>query len=55
MHLVTIGLSRFIDSWNNHRIPGPNRGIPIQRALENCRINPLNHSQIPNTDDLIYE
>lgn len=51
-NLVTIGLNRFIESWNHHRIPGPNRGIPYQLALEKCMISPY-RNDIPNCSTLI--
>ena len=53
--LVTVGLNRFIDSWNNHRISGPSRGIPIQRALDNNVLSPLRQIQIPSTEELLAD
>ena len=53
--LVTVGLNRFVDSWNNHRISGVNRGIPIQRALDNNRLTPLDPSRIPSTDSILTD
>ena len=43
------------DSWNNHRVSGPNRGIPIERALENNRIAPLDAVIVPHTEQLLRE
>ena len=53
--LVSIGLNRFIDSWNNHRIYGVNRGIPIQRALDNNVLTPLDPVIIPDTETLLVD
>ena len=38
--LVSVGIRRFLLACNHHRIPGPCRSIPLQRARENCRIIP---------------
>lgn len=51
-NLVTVGLNRFIASWNNHRIPGPNRGISVIMARENCTIAPY-PNEVPESNALI--
>ena len=53
--LSVLGLNRFIDSWNNHRISEVNRGIPIQRALDNNVLTPLDPLRIPDTDTLLVD
>ena len=53
--LVTVGINRFIDSWNNHRISGVNRGIPIQRALDNNVLTPLDPGRGPDTNVLLAD
>ena len=53
--LVTVGLNRFVDSWNNHRISGVNRGIPIQRAQDNNCLTPLDPTRVPSTDSLLND
>ena len=40
-NLVTVGLNRFMASWNHHRIPGVNKGIPMERAEESNQLTPI--------------
>lgn len=53
--VVEVSLKRFIHSWNNHRIPGPQKGISMDRARENCPIAPLNPNLIPDYQSIIQE
>jgi hypothetical protein len=49
--LVNIGIERFKNSWNNHRIP--KKGVPIELAEANSRIQNLNNDQIPSLEEAI--
>ena len=49
--LVNIGIERFKNSWNNHRIP--KKGVPIELAEANNRIQPLQNNQIPTIAEAV--
>ena len=51
--LVGVGTRRFVASWNNHRIPGPSRGIPSAWAQANNRITPID--DIMTSETLVEE
>ena len=49
--LVNIGIERFKDAWNHHRIP--KKGIPFELAEANSKIEPLNIHQLPTVREAI--
>ncbi len=58
LKVISPPLNAFIESWNSHRIPGRNGGIPNDLAALSTRcINPLQQSVVPSVAEavLIHE
>jgi hypothetical protein len=53
--LVSIGIERFIKSWNHHRIPGKSKQIPLYNYLNNNKITPVPESKVPEVNDLMND
>lgn len=46
-------ISTFVEAWNDHRIPGPQGGIPSIMASNTCQIQALPSVQVPSTSEAI--
>lgn len=46
-------IQTFIQSWNHHRIPGPEGGIPNVLASQNNQVTQLHSTLIPSTADIM--
>lgn len=53
IHVMQDAINTFIQSWNNHRIPGRRGGIPCNLASQANRICPLSLIAIPSTIDIV--
>ena len=47
-------MSRFVWSWNYHRIRGPCKGIPIEMT-KNSKITPVKEEYLPSIEHLVNE
>lgn len=54
IHVMQDAIKTFIQSWNNHRIPGRGGGIPNVMALHNNRVTVLNPTSIPSTAEVLH-
>ena len=53
IRLLEEALLLFIESWNNHRIPGPSGGIPNVLAVSRSNLTTLPMHYVPTTDQAI--
>ena len=53
IHVMQDAIKTFIQSWNNHRIPGREGGIPNVMAFHNNEVTVLNPTFIPSTSEVI--
>lgn len=51
--VISFPLRTFIESWNSHRIPGRNGGIPNNLATSTREILPLPDSSVPSVDEAV--
>lgn len=53
IHVMQDAINTFVQSWNNHRIPGGRGGIPLNLASRANRVTPLHATSIPSTTAII--
>ena len=53
INVIFVPVTKFIQSWNCHRIPGSFGGIPNVLARTNSCIPELNASDIPDVDEAV--
>ena len=53
IHVMQNPISNFIQSWNNHRIPGRRGGIPCNLASQDNRVTSLSVISVPSTADIV--
>ena len=51
--VIAEAIKSFISSWNFHRIPGRNGGIPTELASRSNRVTQLSSSQVLSTSEAI--
>jgi hypothetical protein len=53
IHVMQDAIGTFISSWNNHRIPGHNGGIPNTLAMSNNCVTRLDANSVLSTPDVL--
>ena len=53
IQVASVGLIKFIQAWNSHRIDGPNGGVPNRLAEEHRNNTRVPDSAIPSVDDAV--
>lgn len=52
--VAKVGMKRFVDAWNNHRIKGkPGNAVPSIRKLQSNTLKPLTEAVVPNEEHAV--